>query len=221
MSLALLLRETSTLQAGPRDINGMFCFSFVPWSPFQARTARSGDLCSIGTKRTKKKTGSVYDSIRHGKGWKFVRQISFLLLNCRMPGDSPHWTTVGRGPLTDIVDAQICRVYTPYGLMPHVCCWLIFWKRLADTWDPFFHMPGTVNSKRLCASRKSSFLTMSGRPLEFVYLSCRRDTAVLLQLFRTYCEAHLYSHSPHFDILPIGALVPQEWGWALQDSWCR
>lgn len=56
-----------------------------------------------------------------------------------MPGDSPHWTTVGRGPFTDIVDAQICRVYTPYGLMPHVCCWLIFWKRSADTWDPFFH----------------------------------------------------------------------------------
>ena len=54
---------------------------------------------------------------------------------------------------------------------------------------------------------------MSGRPLEFVYLSCGRDTAVSLQAFWTYCEAHLYSHSPHFDILPIGALVPKELGW--------
>ena len=131
-----------------------------------------------------------------------------------MPGDSPHWTTVGRGPLTDIVDAQICRDYTPYVWLDASCLLLVdILEKICGHLRPRSFMPGTVNLKRLCASRKSSFLTMSGRPLEFVYLSCRRDTAVSLQAFWTYCEAHLYSHSPHFDILPIGALVPQEWGW--------
>ena len=32
-----------------------------------------------------------------------------------MPGDSPHWTTVGRGPLTDIVDACPRRALVFYG----------------------------------------------------------------------------------------------------------
>merc|ERR1712187_382132 len=30
--------------------------------------------------------------------WRFVQY--------RMPGATPHWTTVGRGPLTDIIDAK-------------------------------------------------------------------------------------------------------------------
>ena len=38
------------------------------------------------------------------------RAGSSTFIFVRMPGDSPHWTTVGRGPLTDIVDAQHCPV---------------------------------------------------------------------------------------------------------------
>ena len=52
----------------------------------------------------------------HSPKWRFVQYRTsrstcltlhaWSMLN-RMPGDSPHWTTVGRGPLTDIVDASL------------------------------------------------------------------------------------------------------------------
>lgn len=207
MSLALLLRETSTLKAPaqwPNDI-GLSCFfcaiCAVP-SP-QARTARSGDLCNIGTfSRTQfdqqclvRKTNKLSPVELQDARW-----LSSLD-NCGKRAIDWHRGCVDLSSL--------------YAVWLDASCLLLvdILEKICGHLRPRSFMPGTVNLKRLCASRKSSFLTMSGRPLEFVYLSCRRDTAVSLQAFWTYCEAHLYSHSPHFDILPIGALVPQELGW--------
>ncbi|CAK9071390.1 L-aminoadipate-semialdehyde dehydrogenase-phosphopantetheinyl transferase (4'-phosphopantetheinyl transferase) (Alpha-aminoadipic semialdehyde dehydrogenase-phosphopantetheinyl transferase) (AASD-PPT) [Durusdinium trenchii] len=84
--------------------------------------------------------GDVHIEGAHSPKWRFVQY--------RMPGDSPHWTTVGRGPLTDIVDAH------------------------------------------------GEFKKTLRKPQE---------------LFSDHeWEAHLNSHSPHFDVLPISALVPQD-----------
>ena len=84
--------------------------------------------------------GDVHIEGMHSPKWRFVQY--------RMPGDSPHWTTVGRGPLTDIVDAH------------------------------------------------GEFKKTLRKPQE---------------LFSDHeWQAHLNSHSPHFDVLPMGALVPQD-----------
>ncbi|CAE7657715.1 Aasdhppt [Symbiodinium pilosum] len=84
--------------------------------------------------------GDVHIEGTHSPRWRFVQY--------RMPGDSPHWTTVGRGPLTDIVDAH------------------------------------------------GEFTKTLRKPQE---LFSEREW-----------QAHLESHSPHFDVLPVGALVPQD-----------
>lgn len=100
-------------------------FHWKPIDGYEPGTAFEGDVHIEGT---------------HSPKWRFVQY--------RMPGDSPHWTTVGRGPLTDIVDAH------------------------------------------------GEFKKTLRKPQE---------------LFSdNEWQAHLYSHSPHFDILPIGALVPQD-----------
>ncbi|CAJ1377440.1 unnamed protein product [Effrenium voratum] len=100
-------------------------FHWKPLAGHEMGTAFEGDVHIEGT---------------HSPRWRFVQ--------FRMPGDSPHWTTVGRGPLTDIVDAH------------------------------------------------GEFTKTLRKPQE---------------LFSDVeWQAHLESHSPHFDVLPVAALVPQE-----------
>jgi len=46
--------------------------------------------------------GSVAIEGQHSPKWRFVQHR----MPCSDPNDSPHWTTVGRGPLSEIVDAH-------------------------------------------------------------------------------------------------------------------
>lgn len=67
------------------------------------------------------------------------------------------------------------------------------------------HMPGTGSLRRLYESRKSFFLIMSGRRSPSKLSNCVKCASML-----AVPQAHLNSHSPHFDVLPISALVPQD-----------
>ncbi|CAE8588427.1 unnamed protein product [Polarella glacialis] len=89
---------------------------------------------------TKAFEGSVVIEGKQSPEWRFVQH--------RMPGDKAHWTTVGRGPLTDIVDA-------------------------------LGEFTRTLRRRQTDFSEKE-------------WQDCLRE------------------ESPHFDVLPVGALVPQE-----------
>jgi len=84
--------------------------------------------------------GKVHVKGEHRPEWKFIQH--------KMPSETPHWTTVGRGPLTDIIDAA----------------------------GEFF---------KTLRKKQSSFTNEE-------WNSCLDD------------------ESPHFDVLPLGALVPQD-----------
>ncbi|CAK9064667.1 unnamed protein product [Durusdinium trenchii] len=101
-------------------------FHWAPLEGYEPGTAFQGDVHIEGT---------------HSPKWRFVQY--------RMPGDSPHWTTVGRGPITSIVDAH------------------------------------------------GEFTKTLRKPQE--HFSDHE------------WHSHLQSYSPHFDVLPIGALVPQDY----------
>lgn len=58
-------------------------FFWAPLTDFPPRTAYEGTVVVEG---------------RPAPRWRFVQH--------RLPGERPHWTTVARGPLTDIVDAN-------------------------------------------------------------------------------------------------------------------
>eukprot|EP00931_Biecheleriopsis_adriatica_P058118 TRINITY_DN34532_c0_g1_i2.p1 TRINITY_DN34532_c0_g1~~TRINITY_DN34532_c0_g1_i2.p1 ORF type:complete len:427 (+),score=89.17 TRINITY_DN34532_c0_g1_i2:106-1281(+) len=100
-------------------------FSWRPLSGFPDRSAFESGIHIEGS---------------HSPRWRFVQH--------RMPGERPHWTTVGRGPLTDVIDA---------------------------------HGEFSQTLRR----KQESFSEQEWKEL-------------------------LHEESPHFDVLPVGALVPQD-----------